>query len=58
MVEVGPVGVLVWSSAPALRISWSTRGGDLGIPGKMGVWLISSSGLGCRFFSIVCGFVA
>ena len=45
-----PVGVLIWSSVLALCISWSSRGGDPGSPGKVGVWLISSLGLGCGMF--------
>ena len=48
-----PVGVLIWSSVLALRISWSSRGGDPGSLGKVGVWLISSSGLGCGMFSVI-----
>lgn len=38
----GPVGVFIWSTALALCISWSSRGGDLRF-GEVGEWLISSS---------------
>ena len=40
---VGPVGVFIWSTVPALCISWSSRGGDLRLVGGVGEWLISSS---------------